>query len=62
MNIMEIAMEKGIEQGMQQGIEQGEKRLNVLYKKLLDDNRSDDLRRSMADDGFRKRLYEEYQI
>lgn len=62
MNIMEIAMEKGIEQGMQQGIEQGEKRLNVLYKKLLDDNRPDDLRRSMADDGFRKRLYEEYQI
>lgn len=62
MNIMEIAMEKGIEQGMQQGIEQGEKRLNVLYQKLLDDNRPDDLRRSMTDDGFRKRLYEEYQI
>lgn len=58
MNIMEIAMERGLEQG----IEQGEKRLNVLYKKLLDENRSDDLRRSMTDDGFRKRLYEEYQI
>ena len=49
MNIMEIAMERGleqgIEQGMQQGIKQGEKRLNVLYKRLLDDNRSEDLRR-----------------
>ncbi len=66
MNIMEIAMERGleqgIEQGMQQGIKQGEKRLNVLYKRLLDDNRSEDLRRSMVDDEFRKKLYEEYHV
>ena len=66
MNIMEIAMERGIEQGMERGIEQGmergEERLNLLYEKLLFDKRMDDIRRSMKDREYRKRLYTEYRI
>ena len=66
MNIMEIAMERGIKQGMERGIEQGmergEERLNLLYEKLLFDKRMDDIRRSMKDREYRKRLYTEYRI
>lgn len=58
MNIMEIAMERGIEQG----IEQGENRLRQLNKKLLEENRLEDLRRVLNDDEYRKRLYAEYHI
>lgn len=58
MNIMEIAMEKGIEQG----IEQGEERLNLLYEKLLHEDRIDDIRQSMKDGEYRKKLYMEYHI
>ncbi len=78
MNIMEIAMkkgmqfgmeeglekglEKGLEQGLEQGIEQGENRLSMLNKKLMEQNRLDDLRRSLDDIEFRKKLYAEYRI
>lgn len=58
MNIMEIAMERGIEQG----IEQGENRLSLLNKKLLEQSRLDDLRKSLDDIEYRKKLYAEYHI
>lgn len=58
MNILEIGLEKGIEQG----IEQGEKRLGLLSKKLLEENRLDDLRQALEDAKYRKKLYREYQI
>lgn len=62
MNIMEIAMEKGIEQGMEKGIEKGEERLNLLYEKLLFENRLDAIQRSMKDGEYRRKLYAEYNI
>lgn len=70
MNIMEIAMEKGmqfgIEQGLEQGIEQGieqeRERLNLLNRKLLEENRLDDLKRSIEDKEYQEKLYREYQI
>ena len=74
MNIMEIAMERGmqegrkvgieqgIERGIEQGIEQGEERLNRLYEILFQENRIDDIRQSMKDGEYRKKLYAEYQI
>lgn len=62
MNIMEIAMEKGIEKGIEQGIEQEKFRINLLNKKLLEENRLDDLRRSIEDEGYQKKLCEEYRI
>lgn len=43
-------------------IEQGENRLSKLDKKLLEQNRVDDLRRSLDDIEYRKKLYEEYRI
>lgn len=58
MNIMEIAMERGIEQG----IEQGENRLSMLNKKLLEENRLNDLKRVLEDMKYRKELYEKYHI
>lgn len=58
MNILEIGLEKGIEQG----IEQGEERLGLLSKKLLEENRLDDLRQVLEDAKYRKKLYREYQI
>jgi len=58
MNILEIGLEKGIEQG----IEQGEQRLGLLSKKLLEENRLDDLRQALEDAKYRKKLYREYQI
>ena len=66
MNIMEIAMEKGmqfgIEQGLEQGIEQERERINLLNRKLLEENRLDDLKRSIEDKEYQEKLYREYQI
>lgn len=66
MNIMEIAMERGLERGLEQGlekgIEQGENRLNLLYENLFRENRVDDIKRSMKDVEYRKKLYIEYHI
>lgn len=55
-------IEQGIKKGIEQGIEQGENRLSKLDKKLLEQNRLDDLRRSLDDIEYRKKLYEEYRI
>lgn len=66
MNIMEIAMERGLERGLEQGlekgIEQGENRLNLLYENLFRENRVDDIKRSMKDVEYRRKLYTEYHI
>lgn len=62
MDIMEYAMEKGIEQGIERGIEQGKEKLNLLNKKLLEENRFDDLKRSIEDEGYQKKLYEEFGL
>ena len=62
MTIMEIAMEKGLKQGIEQGIEQEKFRLNLLNKKLLEENRLDDLKRSIEDEGYQEKLCEEYSI
>ena len=58
MNIFEI----GVSYGEERGEERGEKRLNLLHKKLLDENRIDDLRRSIEDEKYQKKLYKEYHI
>lgn len=58
MNIFEI----GVNYGEERGEACGEKRLNLLNKKLLDDNRLDDLRRSIEDETYRKKLYKKYNI
>lgn len=58
MNILEI----GIERGIERGIEQEKERINLLNKKLLNENRMDDLRRSIEDEEYQKKLCKEYSI
>ncbi len=53
--------ELGREEGRQEGREE-EKRITVLYKCLLDDERTEDLRRAFEDDTYRSTLCEEYGI
>lgn len=62
MNIFEIGVSYGEERGEERGEKRGEKRLNLLHKKLLDENRIDDLRRSIEDEKYQKKLYKEYNI
>ncbi len=70
----EIGREEGIEIGKASGIEigrasgreegrtEGERRITVLYKCLLDDERTEDLRRAFEDDTYRSILCKEYGI
>lgn len=52
----------GIAEGHKSGIAEGEERLNLLYMKLVADNRIDDLHKSMKDKNYRQMLYAEYGI
>ena len=59
---IEKGIEQGIERGIEQGIERGENRISMLGKKLLEEDRMNDLRRCLEDTEFRKKLYLEYKI
>lgn len=50
------------ELGREEGREEGERRITVLYKYLLDDERTEDLRRAVEDDAYRSALCGEYGI
>ncbi len=54
--------ELGREEGLEKGREEGERRITVLYKYLLDDERTEDLRRAVEDDAYRSALCGEYGI
>lgn len=54
--------EIGLEMGMEIGEKSGQERINKLFKKLRDDNRIDDLMRSLDDTEFQKELLKEYDI
>ena len=62
----EIGREEGIEigraSGREEGRTEGERRITVLYKCLLDDERTEDLRRAFEDDTYRSILCKEYGI
>ena len=45
-----------------EGIAEGEFRNNILIQKLIDAGRIDDLRRSAADEVYKKKLYEEFNL
>ena len=47
---------------MEEGRKEGERRITVLYKSLLEDGRTKDLRRTVEDDAYRSTLYKEYGI
>lgn len=54
--------ELGREEGITEGRIEGERRITVLYKYLLDDERTEDLRRAFEDDTYRSILCKEYGI
>lgn len=65
-NEKELSYRMGMEEGHRTGLEEGEKRgedrLNRLHKKLLDENRIEELRKSVEDESYQKKLFEEYNI
>ncbi len=58
----ELGREEGREEGLEEGRKEGERRITVLYKSLLEDGRTKDLRRTVEDDAYRSTLYKEYGI
>ena len=60
--VMEKGMKRGIAQGMEQGIERGEARFAELTKKLMEQNRTEDIIRATSDPQFKITLYQEFGI
>ena len=54
--------ELGREEGKVEGRTEGERRITVLYKCLLKDNRMEDWERAIEDNMYCSKLYEEYSI
>lgn len=54
--------ELGREEGREEGKAEGERRITVLYKCLLKDNRMEDWERAIEDNMYCSKLYEEYSI
>ena len=48
-----------LDEGMEKGLARGESLMAALSRKLLDENRLDDLRRASEDKAFRKKLMKE---
>ena len=53
---------ENIELGREEGREEGSNQMSSLIKKLLSENRTDELNRALEDSDFRNRLFEEYDI
>ncbi|MDY5021847.1 MAG: hypothetical protein SPE99_05545 [Blautia sp.] len=58
----QMLLEEGIEKGIKKGIAQGESLGIELSKRLLADNRIDDLRRAVEDKAYWDELIKEYGI
>ena len=59
---IQIGEKRGEKRGEARGIKKGENRLNDLYESLMRDNRLDDMKKAMADEEYREKLYEEYKL
>ena len=59
---IQIGEKRGEKCGEARGIKKGENRLNDLYESLMRDNRLDDMKKAMADEEYREKLYEEYRL
>ena len=53
---------KGIEKGIVKGESRGENKMALLVKKLLDQNRIDDVKRASEDEVYRDQLIKEFGI
>ena len=59
---IQIGEKRGEKRGEARGIKKGENRLNDLYESMMRDNRLDDMKKAMADEKYREKLYEEYRL
>lgn len=59
---MATIRKEGLEEGLNEGISQGQQLVNQLNKRLLADNRLDDLHRAIADSAYQEQLMKEYGI
>ena len=56
------ARNDGVQQGFQLGEQKGEQRVNMLYERLLQENRGSEIPKAIADPTFRTKLFNEYGI
>ncbi len=59
---IEQGLEQGIEQGLEQGARQGISRVNRLTRILLEQNRTEDLKRSLEDTEYQQKLFGEFGL
>lgn len=57
-----IAAKKAAEEAAKEAAAETEKRLTALHQRLLDDGRMEELRRSLQDSEYRKKLYDDYGL
>lgn len=60
--LMKDEIEEELQKVRTESRKQGENRLSALYKKLLQDDRQEEIPRIMEDAKYREKLYEEYNI
>lgn len=60
--LLEDAKGEGLNQGLSQGLSQGIDVINILFQKLLADNRLEDLKRSVMEPAFQRQLLTEYHL
>lgn len=53
---------EGLAEGRTQGRAEGSKVINLLNKKLLDDDRMNDLQKSITDEAYQQKLLKEYSL
>ena len=51
-----------INSAIKDGVQQGEQRVNMLYERLLKENRGSEIPKAIADPTFRTKLFNEYGI
>ena len=59
---MQQGMEQGLQQGIQQGLQQGRQNTLQLTRKLLLEDRTDDLMRATSDQSWYDHLCKEYGL
>ena len=57
---LEEKYESGVHEGMQKGMQKGEDRLKLLYAKLRQDGREEEIMQSLMDSDLLQKLYKEY--
>ncbi len=54
--------QENLQKGIEQGLKQGENRLAELTKRLMEENRYNDIKLVIEDTSYRQELYQKYHI